>query len=198
MEQLPALPAFWQGARVVGLAKCSGRGWPRRAARPERISPLRGRGLPGRIASPLKAVVGRVLLGSSAWVERMGRALGASEAAPNAAELGRVAWRPSQEQIERAVAEEFGVDVCELFANRVKHNDARAAALYLVRRLTSVSAPRLAERYGNVSQAAISKAVQRAALRRARDRRWRGRLARLEQSLRREGPTSMNAAAAMR
>jgi len=45
----------------------------------------------------------------------MRQVLGASEADSNVAELKHLAWRPSQEQIELAVAEEFGVDWRSLY-----------------------------------------------------------------------------------
>jgi REP element-mobilizing transposase RayT len=143
-------------------------------------------GLQGKVTSPLKGVVGRVLLGSTEWVERMQRVLSLSEADPNVAELRHLVWRPSQEQIESAVAVEFGVDPSQLFAKRIKNHEARVAAIYLIRRLTSVSARQLAERYGGVSQAAISKTVQRAETRRDEQCGWKQRLSRLEDSLRSE------------
>ena len=59
-----------------------------------------------------------------------------------------------------AVALEFAVDVAELSAKRVKINEARGAALYLIRKLTSVPLTELADRYGRVSQAAISKTAR--------------------------------------
>jgi chromosomal replication initiation ATPase DnaA len=83
-----------------------------------------------------------------------------------------------------AVANEFGVAVTDLFAKRLKNNEARVAAVYLIRRLTSEPARRIAERYGGVSQAAISKTVQRAETRRNEQRRWKQRLSRLDRSLR--------------
>jgi REP element-mobilizing transposase RayT len=136
-------------------------------------------------ASPLKEVVGKVLLGSAAWEEEMRKTLSATEADRNVAERRHLAWHPSPEQIELAVAEAFAVDVSQLFAKRIRNNEARAAAVYLNRMLTSVSATDLAERYGGVSQAAISKTVQRAEARRKENRRWNPTLARLEKSLRR-------------
>jgi len=141
-------------------------------------------GLQGKTVSPLQGVVGRVLLGSSAWVDQVRRVLGASETDANSAALPHLAWRPSLEQIELAVAGAFDVTVSDLHAKRIKNNDARVAAVYLIRRLTGVSATQLAKRYGHVSQAAISKTVQRAAQRCATQRRWKQRLARLEKSIR--------------
>jgi hypothetical protein len=72
----------------------------------------------------------------------------------------------------------------QLFAKRIRNNEARSAAVYLNRMWTSVSATELAARYGGVSQAAISKTVQRAEMQRGKDRRWNHELARLDKSLR--------------
>ena len=141
-------------------------------------------GLDGKIVSPLKDVVGKVLLGRPEWVEKTRQVLGLSPADPNITELRHLAWRPSQEQIESVVANEFGVDKSEMFAKRVRYNEARAAALYLIRKLTGVPATQLAQRYGGVSQAAISKTVRRAENRREEERRWRQRLSRPEKPLR--------------
>ena len=76
-----------------------------------------------------------------------------------------------------------GVDKSESFAKRARYNDARAADLYLIRKLCGVSATQLAQQYGGVSQAAISKTVQRAENRREEERRWSQRLSCLEKSL---------------
>jgi REP element-mobilizing transposase RayT/DNA-binding transcriptional ArsR family regulator len=141
-------------------------------------------GLKAKIASPLEDVVGKVFLGSDAWVEKMQKALGLCEPDANVPQLKRLAWRPSQNAIETAVAAAFGIDVPNLFVKRVKHNEPRVAALYLLRKLTSVSAAELAEQYGGVSQAAISKTVTRAQLRAKEERHWRQRLTRIEESLR--------------
>ena len=140
-------------------------------------------GLATKIVPPLQDAVGKVLLGSSPWVEKIQKALGLSEQDANLPELKRLAWRPSQEMIESAVAEEFDVDLDVLFTKRIKGNDARAAALYLIRKLTSVSATELAEEYGDVSQSAISKTIQRTELRRGEQGSWKQRLSRLEKGL---------------
>ena len=104
---------------------------------------------------------------------------------PSIAELKQRVWRPSIEEI--AVAEEFGVDLDDLFVPRVKNNEARSAASYLIRGLTRVATTRLADRHGGVSQPAISEAVRRAATRRDEECRWKQELARLEKSLRGAG-----------
>lgn len=93
-------------------------------------------GLDEQVVSPLHGVVGRALLGSSAWIDEMRRRLGTLEAAPSSAELTRRAGRPTPEQIEAVVADEFGVEVSIRHAKRIKNNDARVAAVYLIRRLT--------------------------------------------------------------
>ena len=45
----------------------------------------------------------------------------------------------------------------ELFVTRMKRNEARVAARYLIRKLTSVPATQLSQDYGQVSQAVVSK-----------------------------------------
>ena len=95
-------------------------------------------GLQGQITSPLESVVGRVFLGSAEWVERMRHMLGPSEVDPNVAELKHLAWRPSPERIEWAVAAEFGVQPSQLFVKRLKNHEARVAAIYLIRKLSTI------------------------------------------------------------
>jgi hypothetical protein len=72
----------------------------------------------------------------------------------------------------------------ELYAKRLKNNKARAAANYLIRKLTSVAATQLAQQFADVIQAAISKTVSRAEGRRIKERRWKQGLTRLEELLR--------------
>ncbi len=133
---------------------------------------------------PWDEVVGRVLLGSSEWVEKMQEELGFTDPEVDVPDRNRLLLRPSLERIEGAVAQAFDVDVPRLMAKRVKNNDARSAALYLIRQLTSESVTSLAERYGGISQAAVSKTVQRAETRCATERSWNRRIAGLMKSLR--------------
>ncbi|MGM0489278.1 MAG: hypothetical protein ACQESR_21275 [Planctomycetota bacterium] len=56
-----------------------------------------------------------MLLGSAEWVERVRHVLGSSETDPSVAEPEHLAWRPSPERIDSAVAEEFGVEPSRLF-----------------------------------------------------------------------------------
>ena len=64
---------------------------------------------------------------------------------------------------------------------RMKHNDARVAGLYLIRKLVTAWTTEIAKQYGVVSQAAIPKTVERAELRRQEYRPWKQRLTRLAQ-----------------
>ncbi len=63
---------------------------------------------------------------------------------------------------------------------RRRENDARTVAIYLVRRLTAQSVATIAEQFGEVSLAAISKTVQRSEIRRAEDAKWNRLLGKLE------------------
>ncbi len=94
-----------------------------------------------------------------------------------------LAWRPTVEQIESAVAGDFGVTEFAILSKRVKSNEARLAALYLIRQLTTEPVTQLAARYGAVSQAPISKSVKRATQRMETDKRWQRRLDCLAKSL---------------
>ncbi len=113
----------------------------------------------------------------------MRRVLGEEEPNPNVPLRKQLVWRPSMEDIEQEAAQEFGVAKGVLHAKRVRNNEARAVALCLIRRLTPVPATQLADRYGGVSPAAISKAVQRAETRCDENAAWRRRLKRLEKKL---------------
>ena len=144
-------------------------------------------GLRGKIASPAKGAIEKVLLGSDEWVENMRHVLGPAEADSHVAGLRQLAWRPWQDPIGTAVAEEFGVARSSLFGKRIKNKDARIAAFPLIRKRPRMSGAQLARQYGGVSQAGISKAIKRAEVRRDQQRRWKQRLGRLEASLRTGG-----------
>ena len=113
----------------------------------------------------------------------MRRVLGEEAPDANVPLRKQLAWRPSMEDIEQEVAKEFGVAKGVFQAKRVRNNEARAVALCLIRRLTRVPATQLAERYGGVSPAAISKAVQRSEVRCHEITAWHRRLERLEKKL---------------
>ncbi len=74
--------------------------------------------------------------------------------------------------IMKGVAEHFQASPEVFTLIRKRNNDARSAAIYLNRKLTSESVGHLADRFGGVSVAAISSTVSRAEARRVDDRRW--------------------------
>ena len=133
--------------------------------------------------SPLKSAVGGMFLGASGWVERMRERLAEEPQDLNVPDRKQLAWRPSSSQIIGAVLEHFNVDVSRLGEVRCHGNDARAAAIYLLRRLSDQSVSGLARQYGDVSVAAISKLIQRAESRRIEDPQWNRLLTRMEKQL---------------
>ena len=141
-------------------------------------------GIGGQVSSPFATVVENVLLGSDDWVEKMRTVLSHEKPDPNIPSQGRLAWRPSVESIEELTCQEFDVDVKVLHAKRIRNNEARAVALCLIRRLTSEPVTQLAERYGGVSQAAISKAVQRIERRCEEEPKWHRLIRCIEQAAR--------------
>jgi len=99
----------------------------------------------------------------------------------------QLAWRPTVEDVVQAVCHEFDVHRTELVARRRRGNDGRLAAIYLCRRLTDESVGTIGDYFGGVSTPAISKAVQRAEIRRSQDRAWERQLKRLMEGIRSSG-----------
>lgn len=140
--------------------------------------------------SPLKSVVGGVLLGSSNWVDRVRRKLAEKPESREVPTQRELAWRPSVDVILELVSRTYEVERSSVLERRRHGNDARLAALWLCRRLTDERVSDLAERFGDVSAAAITKAIARCNDRRADDRRWNLQLGKLESQLRKSGKPS--------
>ena len=117
--------------------------------------------------SPEKVAVGGMFLGRVSWVEQMRERLADEPTDINVPQRKGLAWRPTRAEIVRQVKEHFGAD-CSSDLTRVRRhgNDARVAAIYLIRRLTDEKVTTLAKQFGGVSVAAISKLLSRAELRR--------------------------------
>lgn len=156
---------------------------PRQARRAYRRFVEQGKGEP----SPLKSVVGGILLGSSAWIDRIRKQLAQQPRRPEVPAQRLLAWRPSVDVILEVVSQAYEVEPSVVLQRRRHGNDARLAALCLCRRLTDERVSALAARFGGVSAAAITKAVARAENRRATDRRWNRLLDKLEAQIRTSG-----------
>jgi REP element-mobilizing transposase RayT len=153
---------------------------PRSALRAYRRFVEKGAGEP----SPLKSVVGGMLLGRSAWIDRMRKQLAQQPPRREVPAQHLLAWRPSVEMILELVSQTYEVEPSAVVEKRRHGNDARLAALCLCRRLTDERVSDLTARFGGVSAAAITKAVARGENRRATDRRWKRLLDKLEARLR--------------
>jgi len=92
----------------------------------------------------------------------------------------RLAWRPTAGEIVQVVRAHFRVPTSAFGAVRRRRNDARVAAIYLVRHLTDQTISATAGQFGGVSAAAISKVVKRADARRNEHPKWNRLLAQLE------------------
>jgi len=137
-------------------------------------------GVAAKPASPLAHAVASTLLGSPGFVARMREWLSGrlpDRDVPAARELRP---RVALEAIERAVCEAFGVTVARLRERGRWGNDARAAALYLSRRLTARPVRELGECFGDVGGPQVSKSVARVAQRLRRDRSLARAVARAE------------------
>ena len=135
-------------------------------------------------SSPVEAAVGGVFLGKSSWVEQMRERLADEPDNANVPQRKRLAKRPTEEEIVRLVQDHFGVGLPDLNQARRHGNDARAAAVYLIRRLTDEKVTTLAEQFGGVSVAALSKLLSRVESRRQEEPKWNRLLEDLERKCR--------------
>ncbi len=142
--------------------------------------------------SPLEAAVEGVFLGKTAWVEAMRERLAKEPEDGNVPLRKRLAWRPTAVEIVRVVRDHFNVPSSTFDAVRRHGNDARVAAIYLVRRLTDQTVSATADQFGGVSMAAISKVVKRADSRRNDDPKWNQLLAQLEKRCTSKRPATAN------
>jgi putative transposase len=122
--------------------------------------------------SPITTAVGGLFLGSEAWVEDRRKEVAKGPPEDEIPQRRRLMWRPTKEVVVQAVCDHYGVDRCVLRQARRHHNDARLAALYLLRRLTDAKVVQLAEEFGSVSSAAVCKTLSRAEGRREVDSKW--------------------------
>ncbi len=101
----------------------------------------------------------------------------------NVPQQRRLRCRVSPLEIKHLIQRHFQVSSAIFGQTRRHGNDARIAGIYLVRRLTDQKVAALAEDFGAVSMAAISKAIARAELRRQEDPKWNRLLSDLEKQL---------------
>jgi putative transposase len=129
-------------------------------------------GIRSSLPSPTEAAIGGLFLGTASWVEDQRQALAKGPRAPEVPQLRQLKWRPNKEDVLKAILDHFEVDRAALGKARQHRNDARTAAVYLLRRLTDTKVTQLAEDFGGVSSAAICKTLSRAEDRREQDPAW--------------------------
>jgi len=140
-------------------------------------------------ASPERLAVGGLFLGRASWVDPMRKRLADEPEDVNVPQRKRLTGRPTRAEIVRQVQDHFRADFLDLTQVRRHGNEARVAAVYLVRRLTDERVTTLAKPFGDVSVAAISQLLSRAELRREADRSWNGLLEDLERKCRKTAVT---------
>jgi hypothetical protein len=92
-------------------------------ARPLRIDSEAGVAEPP--SSPLKAPVGGMFLGSSAWIEGWRRRLAEEPVERDVPRKQQLAWRPGIEDVLKAVGQAFGVEREGVAASQ-RHGNCRA------------------------------------------------------------------------
>jgi chromosomal replication initiation ATPase DnaA len=128
-----------------------------------------------------------MFLGSGEWVGRWRRRLAQEPVRAGAPAHRQLAWRPTVADVVAAASEEFDVEPAEVLVSRRHGSEARPAALHLARRLADEAVGVIARQFGGVTTTAISKTIARVEDRRAGDRAWDGRLAKLWERLRTMG-----------
>lgn len=140
-------------------------------------------GIISKSPSPLGEVTGATLLGTRRYVERMRARL--EGLLPDREIRGgrRLRRGVSVAQVEKAVREAFGVGREALLLRGRHANDARMAAVYLCRSLTTSAVRELGDHFGRVSGQAISKTARQVAERRLGDKRLDRLLSAIEAKL---------------
>jgi putative transposase len=133
--------------------------------------------------SPLAAAVGGMFLGTIAWVDAWRRRLAKEPPSKDVPSRKRLAWRPTPDDIVTAVSAAFDVEPADILIRRRRGNDARMAAMYLVRSLTNTPVGEIGRYFDGVSAAAVSKTVKRVENLKNKNRTWTRRLNELAGSL---------------
>ena len=140
-------------------------------------------GVTSETTSPLKEVVASSLLGSEDFVEEIRRLLNERRPGREVPAARALEEKPSLQAIERAVCRAFKTTPDVLHTKGRHANAARAAAVYLCRRLTPTPVARLGRRFGGIAPSSVTHICARVEERCARDRRFRKRILKLEQAL---------------
>jgi len=118
-------------------------------------------GLDDSPASPFDDALGGLLLGSSAFVDRVRRLLGEKPEDLDVPQLGHLRPRPTLEAITAAVATHFDVDAADWVPGRRSNHAARAVAAYLARRRFGYPATAVAATLGYRDHAGVGRAIRR-------------------------------------
>ena len=111
--------------------------------------------------SPFQGAVGGLLLGSSAFVERVRRMLDEKPDDPDVVEWKQLRRRPPLDEIAATVAEHFQVDPTDWLPGRRCNDAARAVAAYLARRRFGYAATEVAATLGYRDHSSTGRAVRR-------------------------------------
>ena len=111
--------------------------------------------------SPFQSAVGGLIVGSSAFVDRIRRLLDDRPEEPELPQLKQVRRRVELSAIIAAVADSFGVDPARCSAGRRSDGAARAVAAYLARRSFGHPAGQTARALGYRDHSGVGRAVRR-------------------------------------
>lgn len=112
-------------------------------------------------ASPFDDAEGGLLVGSSAFVDRVRRLLGEKPDDLDLPQLGQLRPRPALLTIRAAVAAHFDVDAADWVPGHRSNHAARAVAAYLARRRFGYPATAVAAALGYRDHGGVGQAIRR-------------------------------------
>jgi REP element-mobilizing transposase RayT len=143
-------------------------------------------GLSRKISDPLDGAVASAVYGTVSFVDKVRSWLDdriPDREVPAARELAK---RIGVEEIQRVVCSEFGAQRDALTRKRDRYNEARSAAIYLSRKLTSTPLAEVGAQFGGITQSAVSQMTAQVSAKRQEDRRFDALLRKCEDALSRK------------
>ncbi len=118
-------------------------------------------GLIGKIKSPLKELLGQVVLGGEEFREKIKGYLEGKEISQEIVERKRFEKRALPGDIVKAVAEKFSMEEKDIKSRGRKGNIARLVAIYIIQRYTGINNEETGKIFGGIHYSAVSKASAR-------------------------------------
>lgn len=118
-------------------------------------------GLKLKIESPLRDLLGQVILGGDEFREKIKGIFDGRQISQEIIERKRFSNKPLPVDVVKAVAKAFGVEEGYIKERGRRENVARAVAIYIMQRYSGMSNEEIGKIFGGIHYSAVSKAVSR-------------------------------------